>query len=133
MTLLHETYLCDTLLRFFFRQRLLISNHKIIIVKGQYIRTTAIFNKNMLESSVNPDISNILFLLYDIVNDQNHLVMFTSVGIPYSLFCVRRLTRHSNWIKVCVKPAARQASVRFQWKISTFCLTISCSFILDFA
>ena len=45
--------------------------------------TTVIFNKNMLESMSNPDISNILFLLHDIVNYQNQWVMFTSVGIYF--------------------------------------------------
>ena len=37
----------------------------------------------MLEKYVNPDISNILFLLYNIVNYQNQVVMFISVGIHF--------------------------------------------------
>ena len=42
-----------------------------------------IFNKNMLKGMFNPDICNILFLLYDIVNYQSQLITFTSVGIHF--------------------------------------------------
>ena len=51
-----------------------------IYLKGN---TTAIFKKEHVGKYVNPDITNILFLLYDIVNYQNQLVMFTSVGIHF--------------------------------------------------
>ena len=60
-----------------------------------------------------------LFFLYDIVNNQNQLVMFTSV---VSIFCVRQLTRHSNWIKVYVKPVAQHAQCKISVENSNFLL-----------
>ena len=59
-------------------------------------------------------------MLYDIVNYQNQLVMLISVLV--SIFCVRRLTRHSNWIKVYVKPAAWHAQCKISVENSNFLL-----------
>ena len=53
---------------------------KLTWLKGN---TTVIFKQEYVGKYVNPDISNILFLLYDIVNYQNQLVMFASVGIHF--------------------------------------------------
>ena len=44
---------------------------------------TVIFNKKYDKKYVNAYISNILFLSYDMVNYQNQLIAFTSVGIHF--------------------------------------------------
>ena len=123
------------------RNLVLINNvtHQREILSGRPIRqplkrlkgnTTAIFNKNMLESMSIQIFPTYCFLLYDIVNYQNQLVMFTSCWYPFSVW--------DNWpdtvigLKFTSNRPLGTHSVRFQWKISTFCLTISCFFYLKF-
>ena len=61
-------------------RHLLVTLLTAIVFKGQYHGNIW---QEYVGKYVNPDISNILFSLYNIVNYQNQLVMFTSVGIHF--------------------------------------------------
>ena len=71
--------------------------------------TTAIFNKNMLESMSIQILPTYCFCCTILLIIK---INYLCSPLLVSIFCVGRLTRHSNWIKVYVKPAARHAQCK---------------------